>query len=313
MPKKPPPAAPPTLLSSQVSDTAYFFLNLTPSRGALCTVSAGGRERCNPDYLVRRRKYGYTVLEVVVGGRGHVVLNGIKFPLSAGAVFTYKRDTTCEIHTDPVDCLVKYFICLGGTGAPAELKRAGLPSERALQLPAHVEIQTLLAQLVREGQARSTFSRAICATLFKLILLKIRESLAQPDATQAPAGRDKFLHVKQVLDAHAATLSTLTELAQLTGVQPVAACKLFKQHLGQSPFRYLMQRKMEIAAAHLMEHGGLIKEAAAHVGFSDPYHFSRRFKSTHGVTPTRVRGRASASATPAARPTVSAAAAVSSR
>jgi AraC-like DNA-binding protein len=42
---------------------------------------------------------------------------------------------------------------------------------------------------------------------------------------------------------------------------------------------------MTIAAEHLIEHGGLIKEVAARVGFDDPYHFSRAFKAVHGVAP----------------------------
>ena len=42
---------------------------------------------------------------------------------------------------------------------------------------------------------------------------------------------------------------------------------------------------MNIAAEHLVENGGLVKEAAQRVGFADPYHFSRAFKSVHGVAP----------------------------
>jgi AraC family transcriptional regulator len=34
-----------------------------------------------------------------------------------------------------------------------------------------------------------------------------------------------------------------------------------------------------------VENGGLVKEAAQRVGFADPYHFSRAFKSVHGVAP----------------------------
>jgi AraC-like DNA-binding protein len=41
---------------------------------------------------------------------------------------------------------------------------------------------------------------------------------------------------------------------------------------------------MNLAAAFLVQ-GGLVKEAAQHVGFSDPYHFSRCFKAVHGVAP----------------------------
>jgi AraC-like DNA-binding protein len=42
---------------------------------------------------------------------------------------------------------------------------------------------------------------------------------------------------------------------------------------------------MNLAAEYLVEHGGLVKEAAQRVGFADPYHFSRAFKAVHGVAP----------------------------
>ena len=47
---------------------------------------------------------------------------------------------------------------------------------------------------------------------------------------------------------------------------------------------------MILAAEFLFETGGLVKEAAQRVGFSDPYHFSRCFKMVHGVSPSLLRG-----------------------
>ncbi len=281
--------SPSTLLSPQVSETAYFFLNLAPAGRVHCEVSAGGREHCNPDYVVRRRKYGYTVIECVVEGAGSVVLDGTKFPLGPGSIFAYRPDTACEIHTDPVRRLVKYFICLSGRGAPARLARAGLAPGTAVQLPTHVEVQSIFAQLVREGQARTRFSAQACALLLQLLLLKIQETLVRRPPGRAQPGFEKFSRLKQLIDAEAAGLATLQDIARRTGVPSVTACKLFQQHLGLSPFRYLMRRKMEIAAELLVQGGVLVKETAARVGFSDPYHFSRRFKLAYGVAPTGLR------------------------
>lgn len=288
MAHRPPAARAPGLLSQQVSETAYFFLNLHPRPGTEFVISAGGRERCDPDYVVRRRQYGYTVIEFVAGGQGHVSLDGIKFPLKTGSLFAYRETTACEIHTDAVDRLVKYFICLSGTAAAARLARAGLRSGQPLQLPAHVEVQSLFAQIIHEGQARTKFSAQSCDLLFQVLLLKIRENLIRRPRRPKP-GFEKFSRLKQLIDSDAGRYATLRDLARQAGVSPVTACKLFRQHLGLSPFRYLMRRKLEVAAEHLTRGELLVKEAAARVGFSDPYHFSRRFKQLYGVSPRAMR------------------------
>lgn len=290
MPRTRPAAPPPDLLSSQVSETAYFFLNLTPAPRVRCEISAGGREHCNPDYVVRRRQYGYTVLECVVEGLGEAVLDGKRFPLSPGSVFAYRPDTACEIHTDPVRRLVKYFLCLSGPEAARRLARAGVVPATVVQLTGHAELQSIFAQLIHEGQSRTRFSPAACDLLFQLLLLKIREGLSRRP-TRAPAGFERFARLKHLIDTRAAELGSLQEVARLSGVSAVAACKLFHQHLGLSPFRYLMRRKLEIAAEYLAREQTLVKEAAARVGFRDAYHFSRRFRQAYGVSPATLRAR----------------------
>jgi AraC family transcriptional regulator len=68
-------------------------------------------------------------------------------------------------------------------------------------------------------------------------------------------------------------------------VETSSVCRWFRRYQGTSPYQYLMRRKMNLAAEHLIENGGLVKEAAQRLGFADPYHFSRAFKSVHGVAP----------------------------
>lgn len=272
------------LLSQQVTGARYFFLNLAPSRQQPLTLVLGGREQCNPDYHVTRRGFPFYVLEYVVSGRGSVRLDHHRHALAAGVVFSYAPTTAYEIATDPEDTMVKYFLCFAGKSVPARLKRCGIALATSRLLAAHAEIASVLEDLVREGQRSGELAPQICAALFELLLLKIEDTATLAPHASEPA-REAFLRCKALIDAEAERVGSLAEIARATGVEASSVCRWFRRYQGTSPYQYLLRRKMNIAAEHLVENGGLVKEAAQRVGFADPYHFSRAFKAVHGVAP----------------------------
>ncbi len=275
------------LLSKQVTGTRYFFLNLAPGIGSKgVVVTLGGRERCNPDYEIRRRSYSYHCLEYVAEGAGEVELDGEKHPLGPGSVFAYGPSTRCMMRTEPARPMLKYFVCIAGAGAAGRLRRAGVGPGAVRALAAHAEIRGVMDDLVREGQRVSPLTGAICAQLFELLLLKIEDAATSVSAQGDPA-QESFRRCKALIDAEAERLHTLREIAQATGLEESSVCRLFRRYQDTSPYQYLLRRKMNLAAAFLVQ-GGLVKEAAQRVGFADPYHFSRCFKAIHGVPPSEL-------------------------
>lgn len=273
------------LLSQQVSGVRYFFLRLTPVRsGGGLTLTLGGREACNPDYHMQRDGYVYHGLEYVAEGRGTVTLDGATQPLEPGAVFAYDPQTRCAIDTDPAAPMVKYFVCFAGGASGARLGQAGVRPGTLRRLAAHAEMRDLFEELIHDAQRATSLAQALARARLEVLLLKLEEQLAAQTRGSDPA-RERFLRCKTLIDENAATLSTLEEVAGIAGLEVSSVCRLFRRHHGGSPYQYLLRRKMTLAAEHLVENGGLVKEAAECVGFADPYHFSRCFKAVHGVSP----------------------------
>lgn len=249
-------------------------------------VCFAGREACNPDYHLDRRRYGYLGLEFVAEGRGTLSLDGVRHVLEPGSVFTYLQDTHVEIRTDAQRPMLKYFACLGGGDTARKLAVIGLEPPRIRTLAANVEIRAVWDQMIAEGQRHGALVRDISATVFQLLLLKLRVALLH--ASRHPRrsrAYDTFLRCKAVIDADVTRRRTLREIAAEAGVETSNICRLFRRFQGASPHQYLLQRKITLAAARLVERGGLVKKVALEVGFADPYHFSRRFKAIHGVAP----------------------------
>lgn len=276
------------LLSPQVADTRYFFLDPGSGSRAGWTPAFGGRERCNPDYRISRQSYGYHGLEYVTEGRGWVNLAGRRGELQPGSVFAYSAGMRCEMGTAVHDPMVKYFFCFSGREGLARLRRSGLAVGTVRTVINHAEIRAIADDLIRDGQRVSRHTREICSTLFNLLLLKFADSTHGGTDINEPA-RVNFLRCKALIDAETPTLRTLDEIAGRVGLEKSSVCRLFRRFQGTSPYQYLLRQKMNRAAETLLHHGGLVKEVAGQMGFSDPLHFSRSFKAVHGKSPSRLR------------------------
>lgn len=272
------------VLSTQVSGSRYFFLELSGTTSAKVIPAYGGFEHCNPDYLVQRDKIEFTTLELVVAGSGTARLNDVPHPLRPGTVFRYDRGTRLEIRTDPADPMAKYFLCLTGSRASRRVTEAGLAHHSATAVAMFPEVQSVMDDLIREGQHHRATAGRICSALVEVLLLKLEE-LSGLGGNQTRAGEEAFLRCKSQIEVHAARLGTLGEISRLVGVEASHLCRLFRRYQGLSPYQFLLHRKMALAAEFLLDPNVLVKEAASRVGFADPYHFSRCFKSVHRLSP----------------------------
>ena len=107
------------------------------------------------------------------------------------------------------------------------------------------------------------------------------EVLASPDVELTDRVR---AYLRANLDASV----SVAELAAAVFVSPRTLQRALKRVLGHSPKEEILAVKME-ESRRLLTSGALrVNEVAYRVGFVSADHFSRRFKSYHGVTPSSV-------------------------
>ncbi|QYM79520.1 AraC family transcriptional regulator [Horticoccus luteus] len=88
---------------------------------------------------------------------------------------------------------------------------------------------------------------------------------------------------------HAVDLPTLAAEACVSRAQLV---KLFREHLGTTPIRFVWETRTRRGAQMLRETGLTVGEVAYRCGFQTPFHFSRWVKELFGVAPRALRAQA---------------------
>jgi AraC-like DNA-binding protein len=281
-------ASAPDFFSAQVSQARRFYLNLRPPAGTPLAVVCGGVEHCAPDYEIRRETMPFHSLEYVARGEGHLKLGRHGHKLHPGIIFTYGPGVPHRITASPQKPLVKYFLNFAGTQAAQWLEGAGLALGRISQVYPPNEIQPLLDELIRNGQRGTRLTPEICRQLLLSLGVKLREARAPLRRADSLAFAT-YQHCRQHVQEHFQRLRTLEQIARECHVDTAYLCRLFHRFDQQSPYQFLTRLKMNAAAAQLQLPGALVKNVAADLGFANPFHFSRVFKSVFAVAPETFR------------------------
>jgi AraC family transcriptional regulator len=82
---------------------------------------------------------------------------------------------------------------------------------------------------------------------------------------------------------------SLSDLADIAGMNLFYFARLFKQSTGMSPYRYVLDQRIQRAKQLLRNSPITIHEASVRTGFVDQAHFTKVFRRLAGLTPTQYR------------------------
>ena len=97
--------------------------------------------------------------------------------------------------------------------------------------------------------------------------------------------------VQALIEERLAEKLDLMELARLAGLSCCHFSRAFRQSMGMPPHRYILSRRVAVAAGLLERTECPITEIALAVGFADHSHFTRIFVRMVGDTPSAYRRR----------------------
>lgn len=120
-----------------------------------------------------------------------------------------------------------------------------------------------------------------------------------PGPAPSPADRGRAVAAARWLVDHAAEPLTLGDAAAHVGLSAFHFLRVFRGVFGVTPHQYLVQARVERAAARLLDSEVPVTELAFEVGFGDLSNFVRTFHRLIGVPPGRFRQLRGRSKSPA--------------
>jgi AraC family transcriptional regulator len=102
-------------------------------------------------------------------------------------------------------------------------------------------------------------------------------------------GPSREKKIRAYIESHLSEDLSLDELARVVDISPNYLISLFRESIGTTPHKYVVQQRLESARKLLARPGMSLLEIAHRCGFQDQSQFTTIFRRNFGVTPGQYR------------------------
>ena len=145
------------------------------------------------------------------------------------------------------------------------------------------------AEMQQQGLGGKLYSESL-GNLFMLDLLRTYcHDRPQPQQVNGGLGEKRLKLVLAYIDAHLAENIGLQDMATVAGLGQYHFSTMFKQSMGISPYRYVIDRRIDRVKRQLRQKDAAIIDIALACGFADQSHLTKHFRKFVGMTPRAFR------------------------
>jgi AraC family transcriptional regulator len=176
----------------------------------------------------------------------------------------------------------------------------GCPGSTVDVVPRFAIVDPLLEQLaisvigaLRDGSAQDRLYVETIAQLIAVHLARAHSTRSRPKPAPVPdaLSQRRIRRLIDYIEQHLGGDLTLATMAAEVELSPLYLARAFRAAVGQSPHRYVVGRRIELARRLLSDTTMPIADIALAAGFSSQSHLSAWFRRLVGVSPAAYRRR----------------------
>jgi AraC-like DNA-binding protein len=214
------------------------------------------------------------------------------------AIFAAKaRHGTCASQPQRQDEVTEQIVVLMTDTLLQEAAQTALPRAGSVHLEEKrifrdLPLERLLWALHDAGTQKSLAGPLVGEMLSSAIALHlIGNHVSGPSAAMSSGGipSHQLRHVLDYVEGHLEENLSLSSLAKEAAMSLFHFSRAFRQSMDQSPYQYVLHRRIEHAKILLRSGEFTVGEVGLRSGFVQQNHFARLFQKKTGVTPTAFR------------------------
>jgi AraC family transcriptional regulator len=152
------------------------------------------------------------------------------------------------------------------------------------------QLQSLVAELRREmdsgWEIGSLYQDHLAMALSLALIHRYSKEMTISPIAKGGMSTGRLRRVLDYIDSNSQREITLNDLAVVADISRFHFARQFRLRMGITPYRYVMEQRLENAKALLRRHPRALGEIARKTGFTNSAHFSRAFRRYVGVSPS---------------------------
>lgn len=250
----------------------------------ILNIEMAGITYPDSNYVITRNNSNIYVFEFIIDGSGYIECDNHTNKVKKGDFYLLKKNSTHKYYSDKLDPYKKLWFNADGKLLDNLLDVYSLNKNVIIQ---NINVYSIFKDL--HDMLKQNYSHI---DMQNVLALKIHELIIAVDNS---LNKNKIINdntaykIKTLLDKSIYKNISLDELVNKLYISKVQIIRIFKNEYNQTPYAYILNKKIDVSKKLLMNTNMRIKDIASKLCFADEHYFSNVFKKVTGFSPSKYK------------------------